>query len=74
MSASPHCCFRSTEIPQEVFQEYMGDLHGIWTPEAYSLFDNNCNHFTDEVANFLVSAGIPVSLFLTAIYYFGTPQ
>lgn len=47
-------------MPCEVFQEYLSDRRGFWTPEAYSLFDNNCNNFSDEVANFLVGTGIPV--------------
>ena len=47
-------------MPFEVFQDYLADLRGVWTPEAYSLFDNNCNNFSDEVAHFLVGTGIPV--------------
>lgn len=29
------------------------------SPESYNLFENNCNHFTDEVAQFLTGKGIP---------------
>ena len=51
---------RKTQVPQEVFQEYLAELRTVFTPEAYSLFDNNCNNFCDEVASFLTGTGIPV--------------
>ena len=58
------CCLldRQTQVPQEVFQEYLAELGTVFTPEAYSLFDNNCNNFCDEVASFLTGTSIPVGL------------
>lgn len=36
------------------------EQRSVFTPQAYNLFDNNCNNFTDTFANFLVGSGIPV--------------
>lgn len=47
-------------IPDDVFEEYLSELRTFWTPESYSLFENNCNHFSEEVATFLTGTGIPV--------------
>ena len=52
---------RDSAIPDDVFQEYMADLGAVWTPESYSLFENNCNHFSEEVALFLTGTSIPVN-------------
>ena len=49
-------------IPDDVFNEYIEELQVLWTPESYSLFENNCNHFSEEVATFLTGTGIPVSI------------
>lgn len=48
-------------MPEEVFHDYLADMRSVWTAEAYSLFENNCNNFSDEVAHFLTGSGIPVS-------------
>lgn len=48
-----------TQVPVGVFQEYLAELKTVWIPEAYSLFENNCNNFCDEVSNFLTGSGIP---------------
>ncbi|KAI9362123.1 PPPDE putative peptidase domain-containing protein [Zopfochytrium polystomum] len=49
----------STDIPEDVFWEYIEGLRGTWTAEKYHLFDNNCNSFTREVCLFLVGKPIP---------------
>lgn len=48
-----------TEIPEEVFYEYLGELRNTYTPESYHLLDHNCNHFSDEVVGFLNGSQIP---------------
>ena len=35
-----------TEIPEDVFIEFIDSLRDIWTPEKYHIFDNNCNSFS----------------------------
>ena len=37
-------------------------MRKIYTPQAYSLFHNNCNNFTNDFSNFLTGSGIPVWL------------
>lgn len=48
-----------TQIPKEIFEEYLRELGPRYTMQTYSLLHHNCNHFSDEVAQFLVGTGIP---------------
>jgi hypothetical protein len=50
-----------TQIPEEVLQEYISELSQVFTPEAYNLFHNNCNNFSNELSLFLTGRPIPVS-------------
>ena len=36
-------------------------LWQVFTPQAYNLFHNNCNNFSNEVSTFLTGQAIPVS-------------
>ncbi|KAI4983012.1 hypothetical protein ZWY2020_023504 [Hordeum vulgare] len=45
--------------PREVFEDYLRDIAPRYTAATYSLLTHNCNNFTNEVAQFLVGAGIP---------------
>jgi hypothetical protein len=38
----------STEIPKEVFEDFLNDITHKYTAEKYHLIDHNCNNFTDE--------------------------
>ncbi|KAJ5800116.1 uncharacterized protein N7518_002184 [Penicillium psychrosexuale] len=49
----------TTELPNEVIEEYLGSLATIYTPESYDLFLHNCNNFTQDLAMFLVGKSIP---------------
>ncbi|KAK9904006.1 hypothetical protein WJX75_002336 [Coccomyxa subellipsoidea] len=48
-----------TQIPQEILEEYINELSQVFTPEAYNLFTNNCNNFSNELATFLTGQPIP---------------
>uniref|UniRef100_A0A0D9VMJ2 PPPDE domain-containing protein n=1 Tax=Leersia perrieri TaxID=77586 RepID=A0A0D9VMJ2_9ORYZ len=48
-----------THIPREVFEDYLRDISPRYTAETYRLMTHNCNNFSNEVAQFLVGAGIP---------------
>ncbi|KAJ0177512.1 hypothetical protein K1T71_007521 [Dendrolimus kikuchii] len=49
-----------TFVPFEVFVDYIQGLATTtYTPSAYNLLQHNCNHFTDEVAQFLCGVHIP---------------
>jgi hypothetical protein len=48
-----------THLPREVFEDYLRDIAPRYTAETYRLMTHNCNNFSNEVAQFLVGAGIP---------------
>ncbi|RCV08878.1 hypothetical protein SETIT_1G362500v2 [Setaria italica] len=48
-----------THVPREVFEDYLRDIAPRFTAETYRLLTHNCNNFSNEVAQFLVGAGIP---------------
>lgn len=51
-----------TFIPQEIFDEFLDDLRNHEDKKyhalLYDLFDNNCNHFTDVVIEFLAGSNL----------------
>eukprot|EP00475_Leptophrys_vorax_P018368 TRINITY_DN2509_c0_g1_i3.p1 TRINITY_DN2509_c0_g1~~TRINITY_DN2509_c0_g1_i3.p1 ORF type:complete len:376 (+),score=-25.11 TRINITY_DN2509_c0_g1_i3:102-1130(+) len=49
----------STEIPRDVFEEFLADVAPSYSAHSYSLLSHNCNNFSDEAAQFLVGRGIP---------------
>ncbi|XP_062529481.1 uncharacterized protein LOC101746000 isoform X2 [Bombyx mori] len=49
-----------TFVPFAVFVEYLQGLAGsTYLPSQYNLLEHNCNHFSDEVAEFLCDARVP---------------
>ncbi|CAN6239078.1 unnamed protein product [Urochloa humidicola] len=48
-----------THIPREMFEDYLREIAPRYTAETYRLLTHNCNNFSNEVAQFLVGAGIP---------------
>ncbi|CAH2036871.1 unnamed protein product, partial [Iphiclides podalirius] len=59
---APHQVERlgNTFVPFQVFVDYMQGLATTtYTPAAYRLLEHNCNHFSDEVAQFLCGARVP---------------
>ncbi|XP_057484453.1 uncharacterized protein LOC130770859 [Actinidia eriantha] len=48
-----------THLPKDVFEMYLQEISPRYTAETYSLLTHNCNNFSNEVAQFLVSATIP---------------
>jgi len=51
--------FGTTEVPKEMFYEYLHSLHDRFNINTYHLLRNNCNHFTNEVLNFLTGKSLP---------------
>lgn len=47
-----------TEIPREVFEDFLKDIAYKYTAESYEIIEHNCNMFTDEAAEFLIGKGI----------------
>lgn len=49
----------TTELPEDLFLEFLNDIAPRFAPEKYNLFTNNCNNFSHECALFLTGTGIP---------------
>ncbi|KAL6591363.1 hypothetical protein ACP70R_049866 [Stipagrostis hirtigluma subsp. patula] len=48
-----------THVPRDVFEDFLRDIAPRYTAETYRLLTHNCNNFSNEVAQFLVGAGVP---------------
>lgn len=48
-----------TELPEEIFLEFLREITPKFTAETYDVMKNNCNNFTNECAQFLIGEGIP---------------
>lgn len=48
----------TTEIPKEVFEDFLKDIAYKYRAETYEIIEHNCNMFTDEAAEFLTGKGI----------------
>eukprot|EP00753_Platysulcus_tardus_P008975 PLAT174.1.p1 GENE.PLAT174.1~~PLAT174.1.p1 ORF type:complete len:397 (+),score=180.75 PLAT174.1:493-1683(+) len=55
----------STEVPREVFEDFLREVSPRFTSETYDLLTHNCNNFTDEACQFLV--GKPIPEFITGL-------
>ena len=64
----------TTEVPWELIQEYVeNDLQAEWNAESYHLLEHNCNHFSEELAQFLTGNSIPEYISQTAPKVAATP-
>ncbi|KAL3679209.1 hypothetical protein R1sor_022165 [Riccia sorocarpa] len=48
-----------TQIPKEVFEDYLQEISPRYTQATYNVLRHNCNNFSEEVAQFLVGSSIP---------------
>ena len=51
-----------TQIPEDLFQDFILNVTSQYTANTYSLLDNNCNAFTEQCAQFLLGRSIPSSI------------
>ncbi|DBA03357.1 TPA: hypothetical protein N0F65_004634 [Lagenidium giganteum] len=49
----------TTDIPQERFEAFLREINHRFTAATYDLLNNNCNNFSNELANFLLGKSIP---------------
>ncbi len=54
--------FGDTEIPLEVFEAYLAEISERYNMNTYNILKNNCNHFTNEILNFLTGSDLPDSV------------
>lgn len=48
----------TTEVDEEMFQDFLREASPRYTAETYNLLRHNCNNFSNEAATFLVGRGI----------------
>lgn len=46
-------------MPEDIFMEMLRDMASKFTDRTYHVFTNNCNSFTNEVAELVLGEGIP---------------
>ena len=51
-----------TEVPEELFAEFLETIAEDFTAAKYSLMKHNCNHFTEACAQVLLGSSIPESI------------
>ena len=51
-----------TQIPLDLFNEFLREISPNFTPAKYSLLKWNCNNFSDEVCKFLLGKPIPAHI------------
>ena len=52
----------TTEVPEDMFMEMLGDVREKFTAEKYHSFTNNSNHFSNTVTDLLLGTGIPENI------------
>ena len=62
-----------TEIPQEMFTDFLQEIQNRFSFATYNVIQNNCNHFTNECCNFLLGKDIPHSVLKQAEELIATP-
>eukprot|EP00640_Fibrocapsa_japonica_P004646 CAMPEP_0113951818 /NCGR_PEP_ID=MMETSP1339-20121228/88052_1 /TAXON_ID=94617 /ORGANISM="Fibrocapsa japonica" /LENGTH=140 /DNA_ID=CAMNT_0000960199 /DNA_START=28 /DNA_END=446 /DNA_ORIENTATION=+ /assembly_acc=CAM_ASM_000762 len=63
----------STQIPRELFEEYLNEIRPRFSMHTYDLITNNCNNFTNEACQFLLGHGIPDHIVNLPQQVFSTP-
>ena len=48
-----------TEVPEELFAEFLEEVRDQYTATTYNIAKNNCNHFSNAIAEFLLGVEIP---------------
>lgn len=62
-----------TQIPEEMFTDYLNTIHNRFTQATYNVISFNCNHFTNEISNFLLGENIPYDIYNQAQDLINTP-
>lgn len=62
-----------SEIPEELFMEFLREARDEWSMEKYHVFEHNCNHFTNAAADFLLGEGIPSEIINQPAEFLQTP-
>ena len=63
-----------TQIPADVFEDFLAEIQERFVAERYDLIHHNCNHFTHEVSLFLLGVGLPSEIVELPQRVLATPQ
>jgi len=63
----------TTDVPEDVFQDFLREISPRFTMATYDLIKNNCNNFTDACSDFLLGKGIPQHIVGLPERVFSTP-
>ena len=66
--------FGETEISLEIFKEYLNELNNRFNVNTYHILNNNCNHFTNEIAFFLSGKTIPDNILKQHMELYNSPM
>lgn len=55
-------------------RQYIGSISSLYTNATYDLINNNCNHFSNAICNFLTGHGIPSHIVDLPSIVFSTPM
>lgn len=62
-----------TDIPEELFMEFLRENRHDWSMQRYHVFEHNCNHFSYAAAEFLIGDGIPTDAIDQPKEFMATP-
>ena len=63
----------TTELEITDLELFIDSISSEFSPEKYNLFENNCNHFSNSVSEFLVGTPIPIEILGQASEFKNTP-
>ncbi|KAL0237367.1 hypothetical protein PCE1_000764 [Barthelona sp. PCE] len=62
-----------TEVPLELFLEFLRESSDCWQPNDYDLIRKNCNHFSQDAIAFLTGQDIPKHIVDQGMTLISTP-
>jgi len=66
--------YGTTEIPKEIFEDYLKEITDKFSFKTYNMINNNCNHFTNDICIFLTGNEIPDDVLNQHKSLAGTPM
>lgn len=64
----------ATDVNQSLFHDYLNSIQSQFSVDKYNIVTWNCNHFTNEICNFLVGKNIPEHILNLPVEVMSTSQ
>ena len=64
--------FGNTEIPEDMWADFLRGLEDRFNPASYHLLNNNCNSFTQEALQFLTGQDLPAKIRILPLEFAST--